>query len=109
MPPVPPWGLVARSSCPWMFMALLLWLLLPLLRGQLPLFLFHHHFNLLNDVFHQQQEHLPDHTTCPSSRTTLSSTACPLKRAASSPGGPHAADDIPDGPSAPAHLRAPAP
>ena len=92
-----------------MFLALLLWLLLPLLQGKLPLLLFRHHVNLLKDVFHQQQEHLSDCTTSPSSRATPSSTACPLKKVASSPGGQLAAGDIPDGPGAPASLRAPAP
>ena len=92
-----------------MFLALLRGPLLPLLRGQLLLLLLRHHFNLLNDVFHQQLEHLPYRTTSPSSRATPSSTACLLKKASSLPGGPPAARDIPDGPSTPAGLRAPAP
>ena len=89
-----------------MFLALLLWLLLLLLRGQLPLLLFRHHFSLLNDVFHQQLEYFLDRNTSPSSRAAASSTACSLKKAASSPCVPPAASDITDGPSAPAGLTA---
>ena len=93
-------GALTNGSRPWMFLTLLLQYFIPLLQGNLVLLL-SYHFNLLNDVFHQQLEHIPITDKSPSSRDAPSSTASPLKKAASFPGRPYASCNIADGPTVP--------